>query len=238
MPVAPWASCSFSLSFRSSRSNALDVVDHELRTYYRWITILDSRQSGNFRHPLHPGEGTSLVDDHLPASIMCRRRIGGCRTGQGEDGLRKRILLSGLVCVCFALLLVTPGLAAQPAMVRIDRMETAYHVGDDLVISGRTKNLPDGTTIDLNFENPRHPVVPISAYVTDNRYTATIDTGYLGTGVWSVWASTPFPVHSFASSRRIPFMILPRLNPRYNVQAEAGEGAIQPMCLTEQRPES
>ncbi|MBP7300184.1 MAG: hypothetical protein KA967_07320 [Methanoculleus sp.] len=125
------------------------------------------------------------------------------------------------MCACVTLLLVAPCLAAQPAMVRIDSINGGCHVGDDLVISGRTKNLPDGTTIDLNFENPWHPVVPISAYVTDNRYTATIDTEYLGVGVWSVWASTPFPVHSFASSRRIPFMILPRFNHLYDVQVEA-----------------
>lgn len=141
---------------------------------------------------------------------MHQRCIGVCPTGQEDDGLRKQILLMGIVSVCAALLLVTPCLAVQPPMVKIDNIKGEYHVGDDLVISGTTKNLPDGTTIDLNLENPQKPVVPISAYVINNRYTATIKTTYLGEGTWSVWANAPFPPQPFTKfSRHVAFTILP-----------------------------
>lgn len=121
--------------------------------------------------------------------------------------MRKEILLMGIVCVYVALL-VTPCLAAQPRMVKIDSIKGEYHVGDDLVISGTTKNLPDGTMIDLGFESPPYSRVPITTYVVDNHYTATIDTDYLGVGKWSVWASTPFEWPS-AASRYTSFKILP-----------------------------
>jgi len=148
----------------------------------------------------------------LSINIISRWCTGVYLTGQEDDGLRKQILLMGIVCICAALLLVTPCLAAQPAKkcdVKIDKIKGECHAAEDLVISGRTKNIPDGTTIDLNFENPQNPVVPISTYVINNRYTATIDTAYLGVGTWNVWASTTFPVNSFAFSKEISFTILP-----------------------------
>ncbi|MDV2481955.1 hypothetical protein F8E02_08025 [Methanoculleus sp. Wushi-C6] len=128
--------------------------------------------------------------------------------GQEDDGLRKKLLLIGIVCVCVALLLVTPCLAAQPRMVKIDAVKGEYHIGEDLVVSGTTKNLPDGTMIDIGFESPPYSRVPITTYVVDNHYTATVHTDYLGVGKWSVWASTPFEWPS-AASRYVSVTILP-----------------------------
>lgn len=123
--------------------------------------------------------------------------------------MRREFLLLVVVCICVGLL-VTPCLAAQPvtkSAVKIEKIKGEYHVGDTLVVSGTTKNIRDGTTIDLNFESPQHAVVPISAYVDNNRYTATINTAYLGAGTWSVWASTPFEY--WAYSKTVYFTVLP-----------------------------
>ena len=109
--------------------------------------------------------------------------------------MKRQILLIGIVCICVALLLVTPCLAAKPdpkCHVKMDPIKGKCHVGDSLVISGKTKNIPDGYMLDLNFESAQKSVVPLSARVVNNRYTATIDSTYLGEGRWSVWASTPW----------------------------------------------
>lgn len=122
--------------------------------------------------------------------------------------MKRQIRLAGIVCICVALLLVTPCLAAQPKMVKIDKIKGEYHVGDDFVVSGTTKNLPDGTMIDIGFESPPYSRIPITTFVVSNHYTATIHADHLGVGKWSVWASTPFEWPS-AASRHVSITILP-----------------------------
>ncbi|KLK87876.1 hypothetical protein SZ63_07555 [Methanoculleus sediminis] len=132
--------------------------------------------------------------------------------------MKRQILLAGIVCVCVALLLVTPCLAAQHGQkchVKMDPIKGTCHVGDFFVISGKTKNIPDGYMLDLNFESAQKSVVPLSAPVVNNRYTATIDSRYLGEGRWSVWASAPwvgFPPWNLpnpAISQTRSFTVLP-----------------------------
>lgn len=132
--------------------------------------------------------------------------------------MRKQILLVGIVCLCIALLLATPCLAAQPVKkcdLKIDKIKGECHAGEEIVISGKTRNIPDGYQLELNFEHPQKSVVPLPAYVVDNRYTATVHTDYLGEGTWSVWTSTPwvgFPpwdLPDYAESKRVSLTVLP-----------------------------
>ena len=89
----------------------------------------------------------------LAGKYYVGRRIEGLPCVQGRGGwVEEANSAPGLACVCVALLLVTPGLA-QPAMVRIDGMETACHIGDDLVISGNDES-PRQDNDRSYFENP------------------------------------------------------------------------------------
>lgn len=127
------------------------------------------------------------------------------------------MLLIAIVCIGLALLLVAPCLAAKPDQkchVKMDPVKGKCHLGDPLVISGKTKNIPDGYELELNFESSHKSVVPISAYVENNRYTAAVDSEYLGQGRWHVRASTPwvgFPpwdLPNFAQSQMRSFTVL------------------------------
>jgi acylphosphatase len=124
--------------------------------------------------------------------------------------LRKEFLLLVVVCICVGLL-VTPCLAAKHTQVKIDNITGKYHAGDTLVISGKTKNLPDGTAIEIYLKNPQHAVVNPLTSVKNNRYTVTIPVDYLGAGTWTVFAGTPFAEEgvSLAFSKTRSFRILP-----------------------------